>query len=222
VKRVPQRELLDHDDGTPDEIAASFADLRRINRLFGGISTTEYLLRSAAQKASLKSADVLEVAAGDGDVVRTASKRVQRSGIDLRITALDRKSSHIKGANGMKVVIGDALALPFDDSSFDFVSCSLFVHHLAPEDAVQFLRESLRVARYAVLINDLRRGAVHLGLVYLGLPLFRSRITWHDGPASVRQAYTPDELRDLIAQAGASHFEISPHYLYRMAATIWK
>jgi hypothetical protein len=63
---------------------------------------------------------------------------------------------------------------------------------------------------------------VHLGLVYLGLPLFRSRITWHDAPASVRQAYTPLELSELIRQTPASRYDIASRYLFRMAATIWK
>ena len=85
-----------------------------------------------------------------------------------------------------------------------------------------FAREALRVCRRAVLINDLIRSRTHLALVYLGLPLFRSRITWHDAPASVRRAYTVDEMRELLSRLPAQRIEMSRHYLYRMGVLVWK
>ena len=222
MKRIPQRELLDHDDGTPEEISGSLRDLRRINYWFGGIQTSEYLLRRGMQETGLRSAEVLEVAAGEGYSVCSAAANLQHDGYSLRITALDRRPSHLDCTNELRAVVGDALQLPFDANSFDFVSCCLFLHHLPPADVIRFITEALRVSRHAVLINDLVRGRVHLGLVYMGLPLFRSRITWHDAPASVRQAYTPQELSELIHQTPASRFDIAPRYLFRMAVTIWK
>jgi ubiquinone/menaquinone biosynthesis C-methylase UbiE len=222
MKRIPQRELLDEDAGTPAEIAASLRDLRHINQWFGGVSTAEFLLRNAIEKAGLSQAEVLEVAAGTGFCIRSAAKKLHRDGIDVRITGLDRRASHMSDDDGMRTVVGDALALPFPPGSFDFVSSCLFMHHLSPDDVVRCINESLRVCRYGVLINDLNRGTIHLGLVYLGLPLFRSRITWNDAPASVRQAYTPEELAEMIKRTSASRFDITNRFLYRIAATIWK
>ena len=222
MKRIPQRELLDHDEGTPEEISGSLRDLRRINHWFGGVQTSEYLLRHGLEKTGLHSAEVLEVAAGEGYCVCNAARKLREDGRSIGITALDRRASHLNSSDGMRTVVGDALQLPFESNSFDFVSSCLFVHHLPPSDVVRFITEALRVSRHAVLINDLVRGRVHLGLVYLGLPLFRSRITWHDAPASVRQAYTPLELSELIRQTPASRYDIASRYLFRMAATIWK
>jgi hypothetical protein len=87
---------------------------------------------------------------------------------------------------------------------------------------VAFVNSALKAARYAVLINDLRRSSLHLGLVYLGLPIFRSPISYSDGLASVRQAYTPEELRNLITRTNASSTEIRTRYLFRMGAIAWK
>ncbi len=115
-----------------------------------------------------------------------------------------------------RALVADALNLPFPDSIFDLVSCSLFVHHLSPEQATTFARESLRACRQAVLVNDLIRDPLHLALVYAGTPLYRSRITRHDAPASVRQAYTIEEMREFFQQAGAGTVEIQRRYLYRM------
>jgi SAM-dependent methyltransferase len=222
MKRIPQRELLDDDSGTPAEVAASMRDLQHINQWFGGVGTNVHLFRNALREAGLSSANVLEVASGDGFCVRATADTLQSEGCTLKITGLDRNASHMKDHNGMQTVVGDALELPFPDGSFDFVSSCLFVHHLSPDDVVRFINESLRVCRHGVLINDLNRGAIHLALVYLGLPLFRSRITWHDAPASVRQAYKPAELADLIKMSAASRFDLTNRYLYRIAATIWK
>jgi len=220
MKRVPQHELLDDDLGTPDEIAASLADLRGINRKFGGISTTRWLLERGMRSVSLTHASVLEVAAGDGFAIHEAANNLS-DGLRADITALDRRSSHLPSGNGTAVT-GDALHLPFSDASFDLVSCGLFVHHLSPDDVVRFITEGLRVTRHALLINDLIRSRVHLGLVCLSTPLFRSRLTKHDAPASVRQAYTIGELRDLLRQASPSRVEFSRHFFYRVGAIAWK
>jgi SAM-dependent methyltransferase len=114
------------------------------------------------------------------------------------------------------------MRLPFRNAAFDVVSCSLFAHHFEPPVLPRFVAEALRVSRQAVLINDLVRTRTHLGLVYLGLPLFRSRITWNDAPASVRRAYTVDEMRSMLARTPARRIDISRHFLFRMGVLIWK
>jgi hypothetical protein len=220
MKRVVTTELLDTDSGTPAEVAASLDDLRMINRWFGGIGTTEDMIARVARETRVSSLSLLEVAAGSGYVPETAREQLQRQGLKLQITLLDRAPSHLNG--GTRAVTGDALALPFRDATFELVSCNLFAHHLSPGQLVDFVNEALRVCRVAVLINDLVRGAMHLSLVYAGLPLYRSRLTRHDAPASVRQAYTPEEMRALLAQTSAARIEIHRHYLFRMGVIAWK
>jgi hypothetical protein len=98
----------------------------------------------------------------------------------------------------------------------------LFVHHLEPDDIVRFVNEGLRVCRKAVVINDVVRDPVHLALVYLSLPLYRSRFTHHDAPASVKRAYTIAEMREMLGKTSAARVEIARHPLYRMGAIAWK
>ena len=40
--------------------------------------------------------------------------------------------------------------------------------------------------------------------------------------SSVRQAYTPEEMRGLLQQTPAARVEIHPHYLFRMGVIVWK
>lgn len=219
MRRVVTPELLDREQWSSPEVGTALGDLRLINRWFGGIGTTTSMLKKVAGRRNLREMSVLDVGGADGTGARAAGEQLAGMGIRMRAVVADRASSHIDGAT--PGVGADAVALPFRDNSFDVVSCTLLVHHLSPEQTRGFVGEALRVARYAMLINDLRRSPVHLALVYAGFPLYRSHLTRNDAPASVRAAYTPEEIRELLRDLAAK-IEITNHYLYRMAVIAWK
>jgi hypothetical protein len=72
------------------------------------------------------------------------------------------------------------------------------------------LREMRRVCRGRLVVNDLARTPLALGLVWLAtrvLPMhWMSR---HDGPLSVRRAYAPAELGDLFGAAGVTRATVT-------------
>jgi len=71
------------------------------------------------------------------------------------------------------------------------VTTSLTLHHLERAAAVRCLAEMRKVARGAVIVNDLWRTRVTLVLVWLATRLFtRHRYSWDDGPLSVRRSYS--------------------------------
>jgi ubiquinone/menaquinone biosynthesis C-methylase UbiE len=221
MKRVVVAELLDTDAGTPREVEGSLKDLRMFNSWFGGVHTMSSLLRRVARQRGLKDISWVDVAGGEGYVASRTQKSLARSGITSRPVILDRASTHLSTRH--PGVCGDALALPFRDNSFDAVGCSLFLHHLEPAEIIRFAREGLRVARHALLIHDLQRHPLHLALGYLGMPLYRSRITRHDALASVRRAYTVDEVRKMLAPVTTTdNIEINTFYLFRMGVIVWK
>src|SRR5215470_9832109 len=206
MKRLMVPELLDTDSGTPREVSDSLADLRMFNRRFGGVRAMSALLSQIAGQRHLKQLDWLDVAGGAGDVVALTLESLGKAGIIVHPVVLDRAPSHLNG--GRLNVCGDALALPFRDASFDVVGSSLFVHHLEPEQLAGFAAESLRVARHAFLINDLIRNPVHWGAALAGRAIYRSRVTRHDAPASVRRAYTVEEMRSILKDCGAAGVSI--------------
>jgi ubiquinone/menaquinone biosynthesis C-methylase UbiE len=221
MKRVVVEELLDSDAGTPAEVAGSLKDLRMFNSVFGGVHTMASLLRRVAHKRGLKQISWVDVAGGEGYVATRTQRSLARSGVSSQPVIVDRAPTHL--GNTHPAVCGDALALPFRDNSFDAVGCSLFMHHLEPAEIVRFVREGLRVARHAFLIQDLQRHPLHLALGYLGMPLYRSRITRHDAVASVRRAYTVEEVRRILAPvASAENIEIRKFFLFRMGVIVWK
>lgn len=213
-------ELLDDDTGTPREVEDSLADLRMFNRRFGGVRVTSRLLLEVASRQRLTTISFLDVAGASGDIAAMSREFLARHGVTLNAVLLDRAPSHLNDSH--PAVCGDALALPFADNSFDVVGSSLFLHHLEPEQIVAFTNEALRVARHAFLVNDLVRNPVHLAVAETGKLIYRSRITRHDAPASVRRAYTVKEMKDFIAQTRAQSFEIATYYFFRMGGIAWK
>ncbi|HKW76822.1 MAG TPA: methyltransferase domain-containing protein [Terriglobales bacterium] len=221
MKRVVVPELLDSDAGTQREIQRSLEDLRMINLVFGGVRTMQKLLQAVAQRRGLRSLEWLDVGGASGDIAElTNSRLMTAAGIHGNTTVLDRAFTHLNGRG--PAVCGNALALPFGDDTFDVVASSLFVHHLEPEQLAAFIREGLRVARHAVIVNDLVRNPVHLAFVYAGFPLYRSRLTRHDAPASVRRAYTAEELRTILCGTGAASIQLGIYYFFRLGAIAWK
>lgn len=220
MKRIPQNELLDSDHGGGSEVNASLADLEMFNEWFGGVRTTMKIARRAVERAGRRQCSYLEVAAGRGYVCNEVRKKMAKEGVELKITLLDRAQSHL--GTGNPRVVADARQLPFPNESFDFVACNLFVHHLSPEGVDHFANEALRVCRVGLLINDLIRNPLHLAIAYAGIPIYRSRLTRFDAPASVKQAYTTDEMKEMLARSGARGVEIHTGYLYRMGVIAWK
>lgn len=206
MRQQPQAELLDEDAGTPAEIARSLEELWWINRRLGGCSSWRKLLPRLPAAAS-----VLDVGSGYGDMAQFVG-----AALGARVIMLDRMPSHL-GRRGPRVS-ADALRLPFADGSFDLVTCNLFLHHFHGRQAQLLLDEMARVARRAVVINDLERGWVPWLAMKLLSPRF-SRLVRYDGPVSVRQAYTAPELDRLAAARPHTVVRMFP---WRLGLILWK
>ena len=233
MERVVESEWLDTDLGTPEEIDSALHAVSLANRRFGGVRLHARLLQRALAHVSPRvsphvshgsRAHILEVASGRADVLQAALLRL---GEAVDVTLLDRSAVHLPdprawpaGLPAPRVLAGDALDLPFPDSSVDIVSCCLFLHHLEPPQIVRYLAEAQRVARVAVVINDLERTACHYRLAKLNRILDRSRISRHDGPVSVRRAYTRGELARMLTNTGRN-FHLERAWLYRLGAVLW-
>jgi SAM-dependent methyltransferase len=207
-------ELLDGPLDDPAALEANLRDLARINRLTGGTRLSE---RAIGALGGLGGPDhvasILDVGTGAADIPLALLARARVDGRPLAITATDsrpeilaaarRARPAIELATGLEMAIADGRALPYPDAAFDVAHASLVLHHLAPDEAVAFLRELRRVARRGIVVNDLIRGRMFWiagWLLIHGMAM--SRYTRNDGPLSVRRAYTRPELIGLISAAG--------------------
>jgi SAM-dependent methyltransferase len=213
---------------TPAERDASLADIDRLNAWFGGYTLTlDALERVAGRVPSSRRLLVVDVGGGRGDFAARLVQHARRRGRPVHVVVVDRDPDLLavarRGApSSLSLVRADATALPFREGSADVVTMSLTLHHMEPDAAVTSLAEMRTIARVAVIINDLLRTRLSLVLVWSATRLLACHpISRHDGPLSVRRAYSPEELRTLAEKAGlpAPRIERYP-WLGRVLAVI--
>jgi ubiquinone/menaquinone biosynthesis C-methylase UbiE len=201
--RSSELELLDGAELDRAELRTNLREMAMLNRLPGGVSTSVgAVLGSLNGRAD---ASVLDIGAGSGDFARLLARRRSVRVVvgDSRAEVLDIARRNLARTSGIDFLKADVGALPLPDRSVDVVHASLLLHHLAPDEAVKAFREMRRVAREAVVVNDLRRGRLAYLMAVAPVYAFtRGRYTRLDGPASARRAYTLHELDSLAAEAG--------------------
>jgi SAM-dependent methyltransferase len=211
-------EHLDGELGDRHVLAGNLRDLVRINRVFGGSALSIRAIRGLVEAAPTipdprgRVLRVLDVGTGAADIPRAMLpargpwREVTVTAVDSRPEVIDAAVSlapELRTTPGLELSVADGLALPFADHAFDVAHSSMVLHHLEPGEVVRFLRELDRVAGIGIVINDLARSRLGWLGAWLVLHLLtRNRFTLHDGPLSVRRAYTRVEALDLLASEG--------------------
>jgi 2-polyprenyl-3-methyl-5-hydroxy-6-metoxy-1,4-benzoquinol methylase len=208
-------ELLDGSLDDARTLAGNLRDLRRVNRLLGGVALSrralDVLVGGLADRGVAISLLDIGTGAGDIPVALIADWRHRRR--RLEITAVDDRPEVLAAARALDpkladtprltLGIADGRSLPYPDDAFDVAHASLLLHHLDPAEAVAALREMRRVSTRGVVINDLSRSRVAwVGAWVLAHVATRNRYTRHDAPLSVRRAYTAVEAEALLLSAG--------------------
>ncbi|HXG67860.1 MAG TPA: methyltransferase domain-containing protein [Blastocatellia bacterium] len=223
--RIYEEELLDAGEGTDEDVAKGLNDLRRINRFLGGSRVVLNALTRLVSGARLQEFTLLDIGTGSADIPMAVADWCTLQKIRSQIVALDLSERNLRVARTrlgispkVKLVRADAMRLPFPDHCFDYVTASLFLHHFREDDIVRLLAEFARVARRAIIVNDLVRNLIPYYFIRLIGPVFtRSYLTHNDGPVSVLRALTADELRRLAGRAGLRRFEVKRSFPYRLS-----
>lgn len=224
---VPNRsirpELLDLQPAASAELGRNLREMAMLYRGSGGLRLGWRALERVVGSARVP-LTLLDVAAGDGTIATALVRRAAQIGVALRplISDVQRNVVQIAAHHHAEkpVLAADALHLPFGSGSVDVVHCSQAVHHFAPAEAANLLRECARVARCGVVVVDLRRSWLgYWGARTLALgPL--TALGRHDGPLSVLRAYTPAEAHEFAAAAGLKGAQIMVTPIYW--ALVWR
>lgn len=203
-------ELLDDDVHDVHELEESLDQVAEVNRLLGGTRAIRLALDEVVPART--SLHLLDIGTGSADIPRALVHWSHRRGVALSITATDvhpqmraiatQRTETVRDV--VRVEDADARALPYDADSFDVALLSLALHHFDGRAQLDVLREAARVARRAVIVNELERCAAnwHGARLLAATRWRRNRLTRHDGPLSVRRAFTMTELNDIARRAG--------------------
>ncbi len=223
-ERSLELERIDTGDYTAREYDDFLRDIRHINRFVGDTSALKNTLLREIESEDLRDFSVLDVGAGSGELLRVIAEFARKSKRETSLTGLELNARSAKAIieesesfAEITAVRGDALNLPFDDNSFDYVICSLFTHHFTDENVIKILKEMSRTARRKIYVIDLHRHktAYFLYTKFLSL-VIRSSLVREDGALSILRSFKPEELEKLAQSAGLSNIKIQRHLPFRI------
>jgi ubiquinone/menaquinone biosynthesis C-methylase UbiE len=203
LPRVPEPEIMDSADEV--EAYASATAQKYLDALDDTLVEQVFQLPQNGKAASGR---LLDIGCGPGSI---ALKIARRSG-SLLVTGVDRSDEMVAVAqraaatqglaSRASFLVADGNHLSFPDATFDFVLSNSVLHHL--QDPVAVFNEMARLSKPGgvILVRDLRRPS------RLFFPL---HVRWHGRyysglmkqlyVQSVRAAYTPEELAELLRRS---------------------
>ncbi len=213
----PSRRILEpeiHETAPAEETVPLMRDLVRINSLFGGRLVLRDVFRPLVKAGEEFS--VLDIGAASGDMARC----LRRYYPNAWVVSLDARREYVRPADPPRLA-ADAFHLPFPARSFDFVLCSLFLHHFREDDILRLLSSFLSTARRAAIVVDLERSA----LAFHFIPATRWAFRWHPGTIhdariSVQSGFVPAELEALARRSGAASVRVRRYWPWSRIAAV--
>jgi SAM-dependent methyltransferase len=210
-------ELLDDPDEWGSNVRGNLDELARTNRWFGGLGSLCGALRPLLERSGAR---ILDVGTADGATLTSVGRWAASRGAQWDLYGVDLFPALLSLAGsspGFRRCAGDALSLPFPDRTFDATICLQTLHHFDDPCAVAVLRELARVSNELVVVSDLRRSlSTYAAARGLAVLYWRNAMTRHDGPRSVRAAFTPPELLALARRAGPEEWQVRAHGPFRL------
>jgi 2-polyprenyl-3-methyl-5-hydroxy-6-metoxy-1,4-benzoquinol methylase len=204
-------ELMDRPQTVSAELEQDLHRIRQLNRYFGS-----YRLVLRFVRRWIKPGDnirIVDLATGSGDIPRLIVDFARTVGARVQIDALDRQPATLEIATKLSIDYSEISFIEADmltwqpADRYDIVLCTLALHHFSEQDAVRILQRCSQFSRNFVLVSDLCRGwLASVGAYLLTALIFREPMTKHDARLSVARAFSFEEMRALVQQAGWTNF----------------
>jgi 2-polyprenyl-3-methyl-5-hydroxy-6-metoxy-1,4-benzoquinol methylase len=204
-------EEMDDNGLHPDAHHLALEGLARLNLISFSAPSIWNALQNAGAFGVINSRPtrILDLATGGGDLPVYLGVKAQRLGIPIELTGIDRSSTALASARALADRSGidvkwDCLDVTRDAiPPADWITCSLFLHHLPDDQVVALIRSMAAAASKGIVVNDLERSYLNRGLVWLGSRLVsRSPVVHRDSDRSVCAGFTMEEITQLLESAG--------------------
>jgi len=184
--RVDGTELLEDPSLPEDVVANAYRDLARTQRLLGN---TRAVFRRLSKDPGIRR--VLDIGCGQGALLEQIHRRL---GVD--VVGFDLRPAPPSGT--IPILTGNAAVDPLPSADVAISVC--LVHHLSEADVVSMIRNVSKSCRRLIVL-DLVRHWIPLALFRVFMSPFLHHINAADGITSIKRAYTPRELRNMVEEA---------------------
>jgi 2-polyprenyl-3-methyl-5-hydroxy-6-metoxy-1,4-benzoquinol methylase len=206
-----ESEEMDDAELNPDAHQLALAGLARLNQVSFSAPSIWNALRNAGALggSGTHPLRILDLATGGGDLPVYLGLRARKLDIPLSLMGIDRSPVALTSARTLADRHGVAVEWACLDVTCDpippadWITCSLFLHHLSDDQAVALMRSMAAAASQGIIVNDLERSPLNRRLVWLGSRLLsHSPIVHRDSDRSVCASFTLEETTLLLKAAG--------------------
>ncbi len=213
---------MDRPQPVTPELRRDLANLVSLNARFGSHRLIRRFLGAWLNPG--RCYRMLDLCTGSGDIPRLMADWARSREIVLRIDAVDANASTLEIAKGLsreypeiRYIAADVLGYE-PEEGYDFVCCSLALHHFSEDDAVRLLRRCREHSNHYVLVSDLERNALTtLGVWALTTFVYREQMTRIDARLSAERAFSFREFHDLAVAAEWQDFGHARFVMCRQA-----
>jgi 2-polyprenyl-3-methyl-5-hydroxy-6-metoxy-1,4-benzoquinol methylase len=210
AQRCREAELMDSPELDRSLHLGALAGLRRINVVSRSAATLWPFVAEVWRTVQPTPLRVLDLACGSGDIVMALAAHARRVGVAIQSDGCDasplavdtaEREAHRRRLQNVSFHQRDVLEdqLP---RGYHVVTCSLFMHHLTEEQAIDLLRRMAAATSDMLLISDLRRTRVGLAMAWVASrALTRSPVVRVDAIRSVAAAFTEREISHLAERS---------------------
>ncbi len=212
--RSDEEELMDDLELGGPTMNQTLDQLSVVNRFLGGghaVAGLRQMWKANGKEGEFSLADL---GCGGGEDLRRMAIWARKKGIKVRLWGFDANPHVVEYARlksqdfpEIQFEVANVLDPAFYKRRFDYVSCSLFLHHFSEEQIDLMMPGLANMVHKGIIISDLQRH--WLPWVLFGLVCRvcgASYMIRHDGQLSIRKAFTQRELQAL---AHRNHLDAS-------------
>jgi SAM-dependent methyltransferase len=220
--RVDLPELMDAADLEIHEYQRCLTDLAAVNRVtLTHRATLGFLQRATRERPRGTHISVLDLAFGQGDLLRAIARWAktrgfiaQLSGIDLNPRSAESARAAALGEPTIDYRTGNVFGYEPTPKP-EFIVTSQFVHHLPDDDIVRLLKWMDATAQIGWHVTDLHRHAVpYYGFRWLCRLMGWHRIVRYDGTVSIARSFRKADWERYLDSA-ALQARIAWHPMFR-------
>lgn len=219
--RSEEKEILDLRPLTPEENLSAFKLISLVNRWLGGTNVIlSYLKKFSKKWRANEVIRILDLGTGISDIPEAILHWSKVNGFRVEVTALDISFESLKlgrKAPGLSLVQASCFELPFSGPIFDYVTASMFFHHLSDAEILTVLKKSESIAKRGIIINDLERSKLSYAGFWLLTLFINDGIFRNDGLISIQKGFVAADLKKWISKTGFKFLSSSKHFIGRIA-----